>query len=118
MNDVIVAVRVSQGGPLLWCYAAARAWRAGERVRVALDGGLIEAVVAIAPDDILAAPPLGTAPRIVDVLPTEEHGDVQPVAPDGVAFLPADDAPIGLGDLAQALRLAALPVPEPPPGRR
>lgn len=118
MDDVIVAVRLEQQASLLFCHAQLPLLEVGMRVRVALPGEVMEGIVAIASGQILAAPPLPDAPRVIAAMSREPGAGAPLMPPDGVDFLPADGAEIGPRDLANALRLATLPLPDAPPERR
>ncbi len=162
-TGVIVGVRLDHNGPVVFCRydddarAARPALARGQRVRVDPGKGLAiqEGVVAISPEQVIAAPPLDGAPRIVAAIPPGasgtthtdadagigsqglpgdargpivsaegdadlSHADASPPANDAdltPTFLPADDADLTPADLARALGLAALPLPEAPPPR-
>jgi len=118
-----VGVRLEPGAPVVFCYTAIETLERGQRVTVAgADGaGVREGVVTIAPPSIIAAPPLGGAPRVVGVAPAgeaAEEGEDPAALPPGSPLLAPEDSEIGPADLRQALLLAALPIPEAPPERR
>jgi hypothetical protein len=117
MDDAVVGIRFARHGPLVFCYTGDRTLARGQRVRVAISGEVREAVVAIAPAQIIAAPALPDAPRVAGVAPLEAPDDAGTAMPPGVVFLPADGGGVGPADLARALELAALPVPAPPEER-
>jgi len=169
-TTIIVGVRLDHNEPIVFCRydndasTAQPVLTRGQRVRVDLgrDAAPREGVVVIAPEQIVVAPPLDGAPRVVAALPSDDgetsavmglqgaaigvsdapdpmmapvadanlartslSGDANLVPaflPAGDAnhapmFLPADDADLTPADLARALRLAALPLPEAPPQR-
>ncbi len=149
MAENVAAIRFAPYGPLVFCHTAEPGLARGTRVRVELAAEVREGIVAIAPQQIISAPALTDAPRVIAVIPAEEQAPAMndhpgttgsrctassaPVAgkdagdprggdaaavPPGVVFLPAGDGAVGPADLADALRLAALPVPEPPAERR
>ena len=118
MDDAVVGIRRGRYGPLVFCYTGDRTLARGDRVQVAVSQGVWEGIVAIAPAQIIAAPPLPDAPRVVDVAPAEAPDEAGAAVPPGIVFLPAEEAEIGPADLARALALAALPVPEPVMERR
>lgn len=118
MRDAIAGIRFTPNGPLVFCHAGGHSLERGQRVRVEVAGSVREGVIAIAPDQFIAAPPLVDAPRVVEVIAGPDTADPSGEIPAGITFLPADDSEIGLDDLARALRLAALPVPDPPEERR
>ena len=143
MAENVAAVRFTPYGPLVFCYTSERRLARGTRVHVELAGEVREGIVAIEPEQIISAPELAGAPRVIEAISTRKdssgtagipagngdqassaardgglRGDDAPTVPPGVVFLPAADGAIGSADLADALRLAALPVPEPPTERR
>jgi hypothetical protein len=118
MDDAVVGIRFACHDPLVFCYTGDRTLARGQRVRVAIAGEVREGVVAIAPAQIIAAPALPDAPRVVGVAPVEVPDDAGAAVPPGVVFLPADGGGVGPADLARALELAALPVPTAPVERR
>jgi hypothetical protein len=118
MDDAVVGIRFAPHGPLVFCSTGDRTLTRGQRVRVANAGEVREGVVAIAPAQIIAAPALPDAPRVVGVVPVAGPDDAGAAVPQGVVFLRADGGGVGPADLARALELAALPVPTPPEERR
>lgn len=120
----IAGIRFMPHGPLVFCDTASTAAHdlaLGARVRVAVDGAVREGLVAIAPQQIISAPVLPDAPRVLEAFPSGEEdrgGAGGAIVPPGGVFLPADDSAIGPADLAHALELAARPLPDPPEGRR
>lgn len=120
VSDHVVGVRLEPAGPVIFCHTVMEFLERGQRVTVAWvagGDGAREGVVAIAPERIIAAPPLDDAPRVVGIAPTAEDVREAPL-PAGVIFLPATEGAIGPADLRHALRLAASPLPEAPPERR
>ena len=81
---------------------------------VACADGTCEGVVAIAPELIIAAPPLDDAPRITGVVAREGIHEEFTIGQD-VVFLPSTEGAVGSSNLQEALRLAALPLPDAPP---
>src|SRR5919202_4083606 len=113
MDDAVVGIRFARHGPFVFCYTGTRTLARGQRVRVAIAGEVREGIVALAPAQIIAAPALPDAPRVVDVAPLEASDDAGATVPPGVVFLPADGGGVGHADLARALEQAARPVPAP-----
>jgi len=113
----IAGVRLDPNSPVTFCYTSLSALKRGWRVTVACADGAREGVVAIAPELIVAAPPLDDAPRIVGVV-AREGVDEESAIEEDVVFLPAAEGATGPSDLREALRLAALPLPAAPPERR
>lgn len=124
MTDRVVGVRLGPGGPLVFCRTVRDDLARGQRVTVARGGAADETeegVVAVAPGQIIAASPLDDAPHVLDDIAPSSVDDVEAeitAIPSGVVFLAADGGDIGPADLRQALRLAALPLPDAPPERR
>jgi len=167
-TPIIVGVRLDHNGPVVFCRydddasTARPTLTRGQRVRVdpGRDAAPREGVVAIVPEQIIVAPPLDGAPRVVAALPPDDNetsavmvlrgapidapnavvalvgdADLARTSPSGgdanlapaflpagdanlaPMFLPADDADLTPADLARALGLAALPLPEAPPQR-
>ena len=112
----IVGVRLDATSQLVFCHGDGQA-PSGRRVRVQTSEGERMGTVAIASQQIIAAPPLAAAPRVIGVAEAAVSVLANAAPPD-VVFLPADDAAIGHADLARALYLAALPLAEQPPERR
>ncbi|HZS90310.1 MAG TPA: hypothetical protein VFE42_22790 [Chloroflexota bacterium] len=113
----MAGVRFDPYGPLVFCRCEVAGVAAGCEVLVMLADGERSGVVEVPPDRIFATE-LPRAPRIVAVR-QPARDDSEPVAiPDGIDFLTAADGDVGTADLAEALRLAALPVPAPPEQRR
>lgn len=113
----MVGVRREPGGALVFCRATTSGLARGQRVRVVGSTGEYAATVAIPSDQIIGAPPLDDAPRVHSVESEIEKAEAGEV-PDEIVFLPADDSAVGAEELAHALALAALRIPEPPPPRR
>jgi hypothetical protein len=113
----IVGVRFDPHGPLVFCRCEVQDVVAGREVLVMLADGRRSGVVEV-PADRIVAGELSHAPRVVAV--REPAGDDgEPIAiPDGIDVVAAADGAVGPADLAEALRLAALPVPAPPEPRR
>lgn len=118
MSDAIVGIRFARGDPPVFCHTTRHDLARGRRVLVAVAGEVCEGVVTIAPDQIISAPPLDGAPRVVEVVAEEANGTVDATVSEDIVFLPADGSAIGPADLAHALKLAALPLAEPPEERR
>ena len=118
MEDAVVGIRLVRHGPLVFCYTEDRTLARGQHVSVAIAHEVREGVVAIAPAQIIAAPALPDAPRVVAVTPVEAPDDASAIVPPGVVLLSAEDGGVGPADLTRALELAALPGPEPPAERR
>lgn len=128
MSDRVVGVRLEPGALVVFCRAGAlgapgEALERGRRVTIAWEDGAREreGVVAIAPDQIVAAPSLDDAPRIAGVAPATQDDADSGAPPPGAIFLTpevGEGGKIGPDDLRQALRLAALSLPEAPPERR
>ena len=137
MPDRVVGVRLEPGAPVVFCRtdgagaadgAGGASLERGQRVTVAWDDGALEreGVVAIAPGHIDAAPAFEDAPRVVGVGPVgpvagatgNDAGLVAAWPSPAIVFLTPEDADVGPAELRQALRLAALPLPEAPPARR
>ncbi len=117
MPDRVVGVRLDPGSPVTFCYTSLPALERGWRVIVACADGAREGVVAIAPELIVAAPPLDDAPRIVGVVARDGVDEESTIAQD-IVFLPAEEGAASPSDVWEALRLAALPLPAAPPERR
>lgn len=113
MDNPIAGIRFSPYGPLVFCYCDVAGLTHGRRVVVMIDGERREGVVALAPAQVLDAPPLGAAPRVVGLVeaPALDGGDA--AVPPGIDLLLASDSTVGAADVARALALAALPAPEP-----
>src|SRR5437763_13735293 len=98
MDDAVAGIRFERYGPLVFCYTGDRALARGRGVRVAVSRGVWEGVVAIAPAQSLAAPPLPDAPHVVGVAPAEAPDERGAAVPPGSVFLPDGDAGLGLAD--------------------
>src|SRR2546429_325402 len=57
MDDAVCGIRSGPYGPLVFCYTGDRTLARGDRVQVAVSQGVWEGIVAIAPAQIIAAPP-------------------------------------------------------------
>jgi len=117
VSERVAGVRLDHNSPVTFCYTSLPALERGWRVTVACADGAREGVVVIAPELIVAAPPLDDAPRIVSVVAREDVGEESTIAQD-IVFLPAAEGATGPPDVREALRLAALPLPAAPPERR
>jgi len=117
VSERVAGVRLDPNSPVTFCYTSLPALERGWRVTVACVDGAREGVVAIAPELIVAAPPLDDAPRIVGVVARDGVDEESTIAQD-IVFLPAEDGAVGPPDVREALRLAALPLPDAPPERR
>ena len=113
----VAGVRLDPNSPVTFCDTSLPALERGWRVTVAYADGAREGIVAIAPDAIIAAPPLDDAPRIVGVVAREGVDEDHAIA-ENIVFLPAAEGAVGPSDVREALRLAALPLPDAPPERR
>lgn len=113
----LIGVRREPGGALVFCRATTPGLARGQRVCVADGRDEYAATVAIGSDQIIGAPPLDDAPRVLTVEAEPEQAEAGDV-PSDIVFLPADDSAVDAGELAHALALAALPIPAPPPPRR
>ena len=113
----IAGVRFDPHGPLVFCHCEVADVAAGCEVQVMLEQGERSGVVEVPPDRIFATE-LPHAPRIIAVRPPARDDRVPVAVPEGIDFLTAEDGDVGPADLAEALRLAALPVPAPPEQRR
>jgi hypothetical protein len=115
--DRVAGVRLDPNSPVTFCYTSLSVLERGWRVTVACADGTREGVVAIAPELIIAAPPLDDAPRITGVVAREDIHEEFTIGKE-VVFLPATEGAVGPSNLQEALRLAALPLPDAPPERR
>lgn len=113
MDHPIAGIRFSTSEPLVFCYCDVEGLARGQHVVVIIEGERREGMVALAPAQVLAAPPLGAAPRVVGLVETPALGGGDAAVPPDVDLLLAPDSAIGADDLARALALAALPAPQP-----
>jgi hypothetical protein len=112
MRELVVGIRWRDNGPLVFAHTALHGLTVGCRVVAEVDGERREALVAIPPDLIVAAPPLSAAPHVIAALPASN--DDQGALPAGVLLLRPADSALELGDVLRALELAARPAPRPP----
>lgn len=117
MPERVAGVRLDPNSPMTFCYTSLPALERGWRVTVEGVDGAREGIVAIAPELIIEAPPLDDAPRITGVVAREGVHEESTIN-EKVVFLPAAEGAVGPSDLREALRLAALPLPDAPPERR
>lgn len=113
MADPIAGIRFSSHEPLVFCYCDVAGLARGQQVVVIIDGERREGMVALAPAQVLAAPPLGPAPRVIGLVEAPALDGAAVSVPPDIDLLLAPDSAIGANDLARALALTALPAPEP-----
>ena len=118
MSEQVAGVRLEPGGPLVFCHTPLDVLERGQRVTVAWGDTAREAVVAVTPQQIIAAPAFADAPRIAGVVPTAPDALATSTEVADVVLLAAEGGEVGPADLARALGLAALPLPAAPPERR
>ena len=116
MDTFVVGIRFSDYGPIEFAYTSLEHLERQQHVVAEVNGEPREAKVAIAPGQILAAPPLEDVPHVVAVLPVAAPSAGAEI-PSGVALLASDEHVVGTEELARALELAARPVPYPPEAR-
>jgi hypothetical protein len=113
----IVGVRFDPLASLVFCRCELPGVAAGCEVVVSLADGQRRGVIEV-PADQIVAPDLPDAPRVISVQDAPHRDRGASSLTDDIDFVTAPDGGVELSDLEDALKLAALPVPETPEPRR